>query len=117
MSALIAARPGPLRSGLRAMLLMMPQVESVIQVNDASSVLSAVREHRPALVLLDGSLFRNGLSPVVRTIKKNGYQGQCLVLANDVPQREEAESAGADVALVKGFPAARLFEIVRELVS
>jgi DNA-binding NarL/FixJ family response regulator len=99
------------------MLLLMPQVECVKQVSDASLVPGAIKEHRPVLVLLDGSLPRNGVSPVVKAIKENGYQGRCLVLANDVQQQQEAESAGADVALVKGFPAARLLEIVKELMD
>ena len=117
MSILIVARPGPLRSGLRAMLTMMPQIESIDQVSDASMVPSAVKKHSPALVLLDGSLPRDGIVPVVRMIKGNGYQGRCLVLADDVEQKRKAESAGADMALVKGFPAGMLFGIVKELVN
>ena len=117
ISTLIVARPGPLRSGLWAMLTMMPQIESVKQVSDASAIRSAVKKHDPALVLLDGNLPRNGIAPVLEMIKGNGYQGRCLVLADDVEQQQEAESAGADMALVKGFPAGMLFEIVAELVG
>ncbi len=117
VSTLIAARPGPLRSGLWAMLTMMPQIESVKQVSDASAVLSMVKEHGPSLVLLDGGLLRDGVSSVVRMIKENGSPSRCLVLANDVQQQREAESAGADMALLKGFPANRLFDIVKELVG
>jgi len=116
MSTLIAARPGPLRLGLWAMLNLMPQIENIRQVSDALAVSSAVKRYQPVLVLLDGSLPCNGVSSVLRAIKEDGYQGRCLVLANDVRQQREAESAGADKALVKGFPAGILFEIVEELL-
>ncbi len=117
VSTLIAARPGPLRLGLWAMLNLMPQIENVIQVSDASLVPSAIKRHSPVLVLLDGSLLCDGVASVLRMIKEDGYQGRCLVLANDVRQQREAKSAGADMALVKGFPAGILFEVVERLLE
>ena len=40
-----------------------------------------------------------------------------LVLADDVWQQLEARSAGADVALLKGFPANKLFDVIDDLVD
>lgn len=117
MSALIAAQPGPLRDGLRAMLMIMPQIETVNLAGDAPSAVRAVAEHHPALVLLDTSLPDERVSTMVRMIKANEVRSRCLVLADDFQQLREAKAAGADVALVKGFRAAKLFEIISELLS
>jgi DNA-binding NarL/FixJ family response regulator len=117
MSALIAAQPGPLRDALQTLLGMMPQIEIVYRVSDASSMRETVVEHRPALVLLDTNLSEEKVSRVVRMIKADGVGSQCLVLADNVQQQQLAESAGADAALVKGFPAARLYEVIGALMA
>jgi DNA-binding NarL/FixJ family response regulator len=98
------------------MLTIMPQIETVDQASDAWSALRAVGACRPALVLLDVSLANDEITNLVELIKAEGPQSRCLVLADDVQQQREAQSAGADVALVKGFPAAKLFETIEELL-
>ena len=117
ISVLIAAQPGPLRDALQAMLTMMPQIETINQVDDALSVLRVNAEHHPALVLLDVNLSGNEASTVVREIKGSDSPSRCLVLADNVQQQQEAQAAGADVALLKGFPAAKLFETIKELLT
>jgi len=42
---------------------------------------------------------------------------RCIALADDVHQQQEAEAAGADVVLLKGFPAARLIATIEGLLS
>jgi two-component system nitrate/nitrite response regulator NarL len=116
ISALIVAEPGPLRDGLRALLRATPQISAVIQVDNTSSALGAVVEHYPALVLLDASLFDSGALSLVRMIKAEGIRSRCLVLADDVQQQQEARSVGADVALLKGFSAAKLLEMIERLL-
>lgn len=113
---MILAEPGPLRDSLRAFLLTSPQIEAVDLVDDAPSALGVVIEHRPALVLVDAGLSDNGDLTALRQIKTEGFQSRCLVLADDIQQKQRAEAAGADVALLKGFPAAKLFEIVERLL-
>ena len=116
VSVLIAARPGPLRSGLQVVLTMVPKITTIEGADSLSATLEAIEEHRPDLVLLDTNVSDNGVSSVLRMVKSAGTQSRYLVLADDVQQRRVAETAGADVALVKGFPAARLFEIIDELL-
>lgn len=116
VSVLIAARPGPLRNGLQALLTVMPQIGVIEGADSPLATLEAVEEHRPDLVLLDTSISDNGVSSVLRLVKSANTQSRYLVLANDAQQRRVAEAAGADVALVKGFPAARLFETIDALL-
>ena len=113
---LLAAKPVPLRESLQALLLMVPKIDTVSQVGDAPSILRAVVEHDPALVLLDASLPGDEVSTVVKMIKANGSQSRCLVLVDNTQQQQEAELAGADVVLFKGFPAAKLFEVIKGLL-
>jgi DNA-binding NarL/FixJ family response regulator len=116
-SILIAARPCRMRDSLRFLLKTVPGIEIVGQADDSASALRMVTEHHPMLVLLDTNLPGEGVSTVVRQIKANGSQSRCLVLAGDAWQQREARDAGADVALLKGFPAARLVEAVGELLA
>jgi DNA-binding NarL/FixJ family response regulator len=115
--ALIAAQPGPLRDGLQALLMTVPQIEAVCQVGNVSSVLTVVAEHHPTLVLLDTNFPGEGVLTVLSRIKTNGFQSRCLVLADEIQQQQDAKTAGADVALLKGFPAAKLCEIIEDLLS
>ncbi len=116
MSALIAAQPGPLRDALQALLGMMPQIKTVYRVSNVSSMQRTVAEHHPALVLLDTNLSEK-VSQVVKMIQTDGNGSQCLVLADNVQQQQLAQSAGADAALLKGFPADRLFETIWTLTT
>jgi DNA-binding NarL/FixJ family response regulator len=108
LSALIVAKPGPLRDGLRALMIAMPQIGAVDEVNDFSSALKMVFEHRPTLVLLDVGLISGDTWMTIRQAKARWPKARCILLADDVQQHQEAEAAGADAVLLKGFPAARL---------
>lgn len=116
LSALIVAQPGPLRSGLRALLTVVPRIQSVEQANEVPAILEALEADLPALVLLDAGFSDDGISHIVRSIKAVGDRSRCLVLADDIQQQQEAQAAGADVALIKGVPAVKLFEAIEELL-
>ena len=114
---LIVAKPGPLRDSLRTFLLTLPQVEMVNVVEDVPSALGIIAAHSPGLVLIDTDLSYDEVLTALRRIKAEGSQIRCLVLADDRQQQEEAEVAGADIVLFKGFPAAKLFGVIEKLVS
>jgi DNA-binding NarL/FixJ family response regulator len=114
---LIAAKPGPLRDGLQALLTVVPGAVAVSQVGDASAVLRTITETHPRLVLLDAGLPDAEISMVVTAIKANGSDSRCLVLVDDFGQRQQALAAGADVALIKGTSAVELFETIEGLIS
>ena len=117
LTILIATASEPLQHGLHGLLNMVPRVQTINQVGDVASIQRAMAECHPALVLLDAGLSGNGVATVVRMIKTERAKIHCLVLADDVQQQQEAKSAGADVALLKGVLASELFEIVEWLLS
>ena len=114
-SILIVAGPGELREGLEALVTATPALRVVAQAADIPSAVRLAKEHHPALVLLDASIAGNNISAAVAGIQTAYPQFRCLVLADHVRQQEEAEAAGALLAVVKGFPAAELAETMRRL--
>jgi DNA-binding NarL/FixJ family response regulator len=117
MSALIVGRPGFLQDSLRSLLLMVPGVERVLLARDVAAAKRALEEHRPRLVLLEADLPGEGSSSLVRWIKGEGNRCRCLVLADDVQQQRKARAAGADLVLLKGFPAAKLLQVVEGMLA
>ena len=115
--ALIAVRPGSLQDSLVALMTTMHQVNSVLIAEDAASALRTAAQHRPALVVLEMNLGAEETCAVLKEIKSTWPLTRCLALADCVEQKEEAESAGADVVLIKGFTAAKFAATVERLLS
>jgi DNA-binding NarL/FixJ family response regulator len=115
-SALIAARPGPLRDGLALFLLTIPQIETVHQVSEAAPLLKTVSECQPALVLLDAGL-PGQVPAAIEQIKAGWPQVRCLVLADTEDEIQKAQDAGADVAVLNGYPAVKFLEAIEGLLA
>lgn len=113
---LIAGRPCRMRDSLHILLKTMPGIDIIGHADDGSSALRMITERQPALVLLDTNLPGEMFFTLLKRIKGNGFHSRCLVLVDDVQQRREAQAAGADAVLVKGFPAAKLFETMEKLL-
>jgi DNA-binding response OmpR family regulator len=115
---LLAVRPGRPRDSLLILLRVGLGIDGVSLADDSASALRMVSERHPGLVLLDTNLPGEEVTALLKRIKAdaNGSQSRCLVLADNFRQRREARSAGADAALVKGFPTAELFEVIEELL-
>jgi hypothetical protein len=78
--------------------------------------------HRPALVVIEAGLpapagseadWRHPIQEMLAECPWARY----IVLADDVEQQRTAESAGADVALIVGFQAARFTAAVEEVLA
>jgi DNA-binding NarL/FixJ family response regulator len=115
--ALIAARPGPLQDSLVALMTTMPQVNVVLIAEDATSALRTMARHRPALVVLETNLPAEESCAPLQEIKAEWPSTECIALADDVEQQRQALSAGADVALIVGFPATWFIAAIEELLS
>jgi DNA-binding NarL/FixJ family response regulator len=116
-SALLVAKPGPLREGLYALLSTVPQISSVNKTSDADTTRQALTEHTPDLVLLDGNLPSNGIYSLIDEIKTRAKESRCLVLVDTIQQQKQAQAAGADAVLPKGYPAAQLFQVIEQLLT
>ncbi len=114
--ALIVTAPGSLQNGLLALMTAIPGVEVVGEASSTAAAQEMVAELKPGLLLLDGSLAGQEPWALLRQIKNEWPAIRCIALAEDVPQQEEAEASGADIALVKGFAPAQLIAAVEGLL-
>ena len=115
--ALIVARPGPLRDSLQALMTTMPQIEILAETTDPSALLRIGNRIQPDIVLLDADLPGEQVWSALREIKEEWSQTRSIVLVKDSQQQQKAQVAGADVVLIKGYPAARLIATIEELLS
>jgi DNA-binding NarL/FixJ family response regulator len=116
-SVLVAARPDRMRDSLLILLKSVLGINIVGQAGDSSAALRMFSEHHPALVLLDTNLPGEGFVTMLQHIKSDGFQSRCLVLADDAQRQQQAQAAGADAALLKGFTTAELFETTKRLLT
>ena len=115
--ALIAIKPGDLQDSLVALMTTMHKVNSVLIAEDAASALRTAAQHRPALVVLEINLGAEEMHAVLKEINSRWPLTGCIAVADGARQKQEAESAGADAVLIKGFTAATFLVTVEELLS
>jgi DNA-binding NarL/FixJ family response regulator len=115
--ALIVAKPGPLRNSLFSLMTTLPQVNLVAECRDMASLLQMGSQIQPDLVLMESSQPGNHLQQTIRTIKREWPATRTMILVDDVCQQQEAQQAGADEVLFKGFRAASLMGLVEDLLS
>ncbi len=72
-------------------------------------------ERGPALVLVDIDLSDDVVLPMMKLLRIESEKSRCVVLTNNRVQQRDALTAGADAAVLKGYPAADLFEMIEML--
>ena len=114
--ALIVAKPGPLRDSLQALISTLPQVKVVAEASEPSALLQMSDRIRPDIVLVDASQAKDESWGVLEEIHSSWPQGRIIVLVENSQQQKLARNTGADIALLKGFPAARLTAVIEEFL-
>lgn len=119
ITTLIADDHFVVRSGLRAMLELIPEVQVVDEAADGDELLRAARALQPRLVVTDISMpGRDGLS-VLRELASVLPSGRVLVVSmHDEPHVvRSAVQAGAHGYLLKGGSAMEFEHAVRSLIA
>ncbi len=114
---LIATASDFLQSGLMAIMTTMPQAYAVILAGESTVAERLIAERRPALLLLDMALPGEGAQVVMQQIQSRSPRTRCIALADDVQQQQDAQAAGADVVLIKGFSPAQIIAVLEALLS
>lgn len=114
-AVLIVATPGDLQTSLQMLLALLSEVE-VLVAAEGSSALQAVEHYAPALVILDFELPGTVGPKVLIDIKSCRPATPCLALVNDEQQLQRAKDAGADRAVIKGYPPAKLLANIEDLL-
>lgn len=93
----------------------------VVTASDGDAAVTAAREHRPALAVLDVMMpRRNGLEVLEALRADDALAGLKVILLSARVQEADVErgvDAGADAYLAKPFKAAELVDAVRELLA
>jgi hypothetical protein len=110
---LIATEPGGLAQSLGALLLATPQVSETLLVPDQAAALAALAHCRPIVAVL--ALDEN--TALLAAIKAAHPAILCVVLAGDPAGEQAARAAGADLALVTGYPAPKLYREILDLLE
>ena len=116
LSALIVAGSSALQDGLLALVSAIPQIKVVGEAADAALAIRTVSEHCPDLVLLDTCLPDREAWRALECIKSGCPRTRCIVVADDVEQRREAEALGADAVLVKGTPPEKVIAAIERML-
>jgi len=115
--ALIVAKPGPLRNSLQALMTTVPKIEIVAETDNPSTLLRMGNAMQPDIVLLDASLSEDDVWAALRRIRDEWLQTRSIVLVEGSHQQQRARAAGADVVLIKGYPADGLTTAIEELLQ
>jgi len=118
VSVLIVAKSDPPRDSLRILLETKPWISVIAQTEDNTKVMEMVNRHRPALVILDTNVSPDSGDwiSILEEIQTKTSQTSCLVLTNTARKQRMAGESGAHPALIKGYPAEKLFEAITEMV-
>jgi len=110
--ALIIAKPGHLRNGLQSLLRTIPQIEILAESHDPSILLKMNEEIHPELILVDAGLIDEANWSAITKIKADCPSTKILVLTENDQQSQTAKEAGADICLLKGFPATEIAHLI-----
>ena len=118
MSALIVARPGPLREGLRAALAAACSIGSVREADSTVVALekAAPQQIAPRLVLLSADGTVDQTLAEVKQIQGRWPKTRFIILVDTVQQQQRARAAGAGEVLVKGVRADEFLMRITELL-
>ena len=113
---LIAVRLMSLRYSLLALLARLPQIESIQSVEDTRSALAIMSVTQPRLVVLDVNLLGEDSQAVLQQIKASTAETRTVVLVDQITQ-QELLAPSADLVVLKGYPAAELFNRIEQLLT
>ena len=109
----ILTESSSLQQGLLALTTAIPGVEAVC-ADGSVPVMWGLPDCD--LVLLDMSITGGVTLRILQQIAAR-KSTRCIAFSDDVQQCVEAREAGADVALLKGYPAAQLVKIIEDLLG
>jgi DNA-binding NarL/FixJ family response regulator len=113
---LLLAQAGALRDSLLALLSTLPGVQTLL-ADDVPAAEWAILAYQPKLLVMDIASAGGRMQQYLDLLHVEWLPMKCVVLADGEQQQEQAVTAGADVVLQHGFPAARLAATVALLLN
>jgi DNA-binding NarL/FixJ family response regulator len=114
---LVCSSSFSLRAGLITYLSFSHQVNLASSVRSAAEALEAIARQAPALLIIDTSGQNEEALGLLEQVKQQWPEVRCLFLAESPALAERGQAAGADAALVWGFPSDQLTAQIRRLTA
>ena len=105
---LISVSSSILSGGLHSLVRSSCRSMQIVHVEDTAAMPQMVRDLEPQVVMLDTTLYDSDISATLEAVHESCSHTRCVVLVDNAQQVIEAEEAGADLAILKGFPAQKL---------
>jgi DNA-binding NarL/FixJ family response regulator len=116
-TVLIVSTRESLQEGLGALLASLPEIRILARVRSAEQAAGILENLSPDLLLLDVEGHGEEVHELLAMLQKNHPYSKSLVLVESLRQQTQVQVAGADVALIKGYPADELIETVNALLA
>jgi DNA-binding NarL/FixJ family response regulator len=118
MRVLIADISPLLSERLAGLLSELDGLQIIGRVRNAQEALSAIRELKPDVVLIDVHLLGKAGLDLLKTLKRKGDAPFVMMLAHDVsdPYQKQCLESGADLLLYKTADLGKVFSILKNLL-
>lgn len=112
---ILHVRPaGRVTHGLTPILNGIPAIEAVIDANDALDAWTALKTHRPDLLLMDWDLGDEAAPNLLRHIRDAYKDLWCVAIVGSLAERQLAYQMGAHVILWRGFGTDELAAVLEQ---
>ena len=116
ISVMVVGTSSIIRDGYQALFGTLPGIAVLDPADDASSAIARLAAEKPDLVILDSTVGMEDANSIISAIK-HCRPTQCLAICAAVAQARELRSCGADLAVAEGVPPAILGAEVRRLAE
>lgn len=119
INIIIADDHALIRQGLKALLSLEEHIRVVSEVDDGGKVISAIKTHKPHILLMDINMpSRSGID-VLKEIKTEGLPVYVIVLTVESDRKTllEAIEIGADGYVLKGSEASQIIHAIQTVMS
>ena len=117
ITVLIVSTRLSLHEGLGSLLTSIPEIRILDQARSAEQATGIIRNQSPDLIVLDVEGLGEEVLELLAMLKKDHPNTKSLLLVESMRQQTQAQVAGADVALIKGYPADELIKTAKALMA
>lgn len=116
-TVLIVSTRQSMQEGLRVLLTSIPEIQILGQVRRTEQATGSIENFSPDLIVLDIEGLGEEVHQLLAMLQKDHPNTKSLVLVENLRQQTQVQIAGADVALIKGYPADELIETAEALLA
>jgi DNA-binding NarL/FixJ family response regulator len=117
MRVLLADDEDKVRSALRLVMDLEPDLEVIAEVTTPDQLLDTIEETQPDLLLLDWDILPYGKGSFIKILVNHYPQLYVIVTSACVLSKQDAISAGANAFVSKVEPVERFIASLRRLVE